>query len=99
MACGGSGGGSSGSGSGSEALAALAIADAKALFIAGSSGQSDSSLAAAADAGESATEPAKLYKLTDDDRVLEVTRTCVDRDGRTFPCTASLTAQAVRDAR
>ena len=96
IACGGSGG----SEGGGSSLASLAISDAKALFIAGSSGQpSGSSLVAAApDVGESATEQVKLYKLTADDTVLEVTRTCVDRDGTTSPCTTSLTAQAVYDA-
>ncbi len=92
-ACGGAGHGStSGSGSGSGGtLARLGIADAKMLLVAGGG-------TTAATTGAS-----KLYKLTNDGQVLEVTQTCSTQDEKTgvvteFPCTTNYTAQGVLPA-
>jgi hypothetical protein len=105
---GGSGAGTSGAGpgpgsaSGSTILAHLAIGDAKDLFI-GASGQRGQALRSSSSA-PTVMQPAdpKLYKITSNDQVLEVSQTCLQEnaDGGTaeVPCATPLAAQAIYDA-
>jgi hypothetical protein len=91
VSCGGSGGSSGSVGAGR--LARLGITDARALFVAG-----DANPYPLVRASTPAT-PAKLYKITADGEVLEVSQTCTTDDGKKEgTCTTAYTARGVLPA-